>query len=105
MGARPPKATWRSSPADAEALNSLHAPEKIPDRRVLRRRLRRPTCVVCAASLRPVVAREHGALGLVVHLGLEGVALLEADRLLRGRADRKSTRLNSSHSQISYAVF
>src|SRR2546430_12362333 len=23
----------------------------------------------------------------------------------RGRADRKSTRLNSSHSQISYAVF
>src|SRR5688572_32883645 len=27
------------------------------------------------------------------------------DRLRRGRADRKSTRLNSSHSQISYAVF
>src|SRR2546427_9500188 len=26
-------------------------------------------------------------------------------RLLRLRADRKSTRLNSSHSQISYAVF
>src|SRR2546430_7253812 len=26
-------------------------------------------------------------------------------RLLSGRRDRKSTRLNSSHSQISYAVF
>src|SRR2546427_8416320 len=26
-------------------------------------------------------------------------------RQLTGRADRKSTRLNSSHSQISYAVF
>src|SRR2546430_5488456 len=25
--------------------------------------------------------------------------------LVQGRADRKSTRLNSSHSQISYAVF
>src|SRR2546430_12831184 len=30
------------------------------------------------------------------------VTLLNA---LRNRADRKSTRLNSSHSQISYAVF
>src|SRR2546430_12672570 len=31
------------------------------------------------------------------------VALLRAD--LVARRDRKSTRLNSSHSQISYAVF
>src|SRR2546430_7323147 len=28
-----------------------------------------------------------------------------SDRLLRAEQDRKSTRLNSSHSQISYAVF
>src|SRR5688572_32323900 len=28
-----------------------------------------------------------------------------ADRLQRSARDRKSTRLNSSHSQISYAVF
>src|SRR2546430_16405282 len=33
-----------------------------------------------------------------------GTAALAAPQLLRGR-DRKSTRLNSSHSQISYAVF
>src|SRR2546427_6390751 len=32
----------------------------------------------------------------------EGEALV---RWLRGSEDRKSTRLNSSHSQISYAVF
>src|SRR2546430_8543552 len=41
-----------------------------------------------------------------------GLRLLEIDGLLRWivqrvrcRRDRKSTRLNSSHSQISYAVF
>src|SRR5947199_8913336 len=33
------------------------------------------------------------------HLGRDG------DRHLRGRRDRKSTRLNSSHLGISYAVF
>src|SRR2546430_8980240 len=32
-------------------------------------------------------------------------AFAEADRILVKRRDRKSTRLNSSHSQISYAVF
>src|SRR2546430_13101477 len=38
------------------------------------------------------------------HLGLAGVSAALA--LLAGCArDRKSTRLNSSHSQISYAVF
>src|SRR5256886_11350894 len=38
-----------------------------------------------------VVARPHDELGAIVLRG--------------GRVDRKSTRLNSSHSQISYAVF
>src|SRR2546429_8455329 len=31
--------------------------------------------------------------------------LVERDRDRRGRRDRKSTRLNSSHGYISYAVF
>src|SRR2546427_3608960 len=35
---------------------------------------------------------------------LRGVVAGEAERRL-GEIDRKSTRLNSSHSQISYAVF
>src|SRR2546430_7175339 len=39
--------------------------------------------------------RRSAGDGATVHLGLAG------DR----EADRKSTRLNSSHSQISYAVF
>src|SRR2546430_6941180 len=33
------------------------------------------------------------------------VALSIAPQLVRENVDRKSTRLNSSHSQISYAVF
>src|SRR2546430_14478237 len=40
----------------------------------------------------------HGARGGVPHRA-------QADPPIRGRQDRKSTRLNSSHSQISYAVF
>src|SRR3712207_8968370 len=49
------------------------------------------------------------------HVGVQGLGLLErrlavpglADHLDRGVAlqDRKSTRLNSSHANISYAVF
>src|SRR2546430_13063341 len=47
-------------------------------------------------SLAPllVVGAEPRQLGLGLHLDL-----------LKRRRDRKSTRLNSSHSQISYAVF
>src|SRR2546430_9722760 len=36
---------------------------------------------------------------------LDGLERLLAARGFGGRLDRKSTRLNSSHSQISYAVF
>src|SRR5688572_31372091 len=45
-------------------------------------------------------------LGLTPQLGLPTSALeLVSCRLCDPSADRKSTRLNSSHSQISYAVF
>src|SRR2546430_11110054 len=48
-----------------------------------------------------VVAVEHvGMRAVRMQLALHDVG----DRALAG-ADRKSTRLNSSHSQISYAVF
>src|SRR2546430_6798748 len=55
-----------------------------------------------------------GAKGLLTHkavgFGLTGRVFLDTplgDKTvtLKGRGDRKSTRLNSSHSQISYAVF
>src|SRR2546430_13059560 len=39
-------------------------------------------------------------------LAVKGAAaLLDSDPTLQRSIDRKSTRLNSSHSQISYAVF
>src|SRR2546430_10245321 len=39
------------------------------------------------------------------HVGQRGTAHIENGEKIRGKEDRKSTRLNSSHSQISYAVF
>src|SRR2546430_12111588 len=48
---------------------------------------------------------ELGAGGVRVHV--EPLAFVQVERQKVGAAagDRKSTRLNSSHSQISYAVF
>src|SRR2546430_13159659 len=52
----------------------------------------------------------HDALPILRFAGIStssqvsGVFFATA-RLMTGRSDRKSTRLNSSHSQISYAVF
>src|SRR2546430_10075261 len=43
--------------------------------------------------------------GAVPDGGDHGQALRETPRRRRPVGDRKSTRLNSSHSQISYAVF
>src|SRR2546427_6820997 len=51
--------------------------------------------VRCGASARPSL--DGGVAG--------GVALSGGDEGRREGGDRKSTRLNSSHSQISYAVF
>src|SRR2546430_6189580 len=54
--------------------------------------------------------RSRPPAGIVVHARLEGARrVVRREDLAGGRAvrsgDRKSTRLNSSHSQISYAVF
>src|SRR2546427_9158680 len=43
--------------------------------------------------------------GRDVHAGPREAGLAEPDARIQRNADRKSTRLNSSHSQISYAVF
>src|SRR2546430_10261782 len=54
------------------------------------------------------MAQRVGASGTVyaVDIQPEMIKLLERQMSRRGAAkDRKSTRLNSSHSQISYAVF
>src|SRR5258708_24874487 len=50
------------------------------------------------------VRAERGALGGGLNFALEGRARRPRPRR-RARRDRKSTRLNSSHQIISYAVF
>src|SRR2546430_13659710 len=59
-----------------------------------------------ALSVRSTPQRRLGktsAIDRIDRLRLVEGAVAPTTRL--GRADRKSTRLNSSHSQISYAVF
>src|SRR3712207_8396750 len=52
-------------------------------------------------DLRTPDAYATGHLQGAVHLDLFGVSLIDTDPA----PDRKSTRLNSSHANISYAVF
>src|SRR2546422_2603104 len=49
--------------------------------------------------------RGHTDLALTIALGSSTQIALFVAPLLEPRADRKSTRLNSSHGYISYAVF
>src|SRR2546427_4911533 len=51
-----------------------------------------------------LVAERLASWGYEVHRGLGGTGVVGTLRVGAG-PDRKSTRLNSSHSQISYAVF
>src|SRR2546430_4686502 len=67
--------------------------------------------VVGVGGLRPLGTRKHlqrarGRKGrrLGIHR-VEPRRLSYLSSVRRDRSDRKSTRLNSSHSQISYAVF
>src|SRR5689334_24532887 len=46
-----------------------------------------------------------GVLGLAHPFGVAVKVIAEQGKLVREQQDRKSTRLNSSHSSISYAVF
>src|SRR3712207_7589993 len=65
------------------------------------------------AAQRPGEARRELVEAAARNLGDEGVAAAEMPVQRRGRdadefrgvGDRKSTRLNSSHANISYAVF
>src|SRR2546430_5787264 len=57
-----------------------------------------------AEPLRFTGVLRNACLGVGAQPGWE-LRRLEHARFLRATTDRKSTRLNSSHSQISYAVF
>src|SRR5207249_11210993 len=50
----------------------------------------------------PALRRPHHHL---LHLGAMPAVGARLQRQLRAKGDRKSTRLNSSHASISYAVF
>src|SRR3712207_8768772 len=52
-----------------------------------------------------VVADDLQVVGDVEELGVDVVGQQAEQPLAVARADRKSTRLNSSHANISYAVF
>src|SRR5947207_318517 len=49
--------------------------------------------------------RALGAIGPIAIVDAPTVNLLSGPKLRNGFVDRKSTRLNSSHTVISYAVF
>src|SRR5690606_28617269 len=51
------------------------------------------------------VSRGEGGAGDVEPVGVHGAQRLAAESLAAELGDRKSTRLNSSHVKISYAVF
>src|SRR5205085_11362389 len=60
------------------------------------------------ALLRPSIALLRPSIALLrlsIALLKPSIALLKPSIAILGFRDRKSTRLNSSHSQISYAVF
>src|SRR3712207_8368069 len=52
----------------------------------------------------PAARRAEGVLMTTTH-GSERIGTVETDEPADVYADRKSTRLNSSHANISYAVF
>src|SRR5688572_32000985 len=59
--------------------------------------------VGCASEMVPTRRKLSAQLLKIIHLPVVGDDVAAAGRM--HRLDRKSTRLNSSHSQISYAVF
>src|SRR2546430_4072911 len=83
---RPPRSTLFPYTTLFRSVDDLFDPER------LRRAEGRAELVEALLDLRP--------LRLRVRCGVEVGAIRGLDP-----ADRKSTRLNSSHSQISYAVF
>src|SRR5688572_9974459 len=65
--------------------------------------------IVARRELEEAVLVHRVAIAVGIHVGNriadEDVGVADVRRRHREAKDRKSTRLNSSHSQISYAVF
>src|SRR5256886_13617489 len=55
---------------------------------------------------KPKPMADHGGKDILSSdVEIKGSIKFQKELLIDGKVDRKSTRLNSSHSQISYAVF
>src|SRR3712207_7104198 len=114
--ARPTLRKWRrryQAEGEAGLETRSHRPHRSPDRMVFAEealilRLRRERRLGIK-MLRNELARRHGLqLALdTIHKVLvrHGENRLKQPRIRRKGTDRKSTRLNSSHANISYAVF
>src|SRR2546430_7988948 len=85
------------------ALEGPHADELQPIGRRQPGALRQRAADEIPVLLQHPLQAEIIGAGVAVQLRGGHVTLLDAQRV--ERIDRKSTRLNSSHSQISYAVF
>src|SRR2546430_12770431 len=66
---------------------------------------REPHLAIAAAGLHPARQVDPALPAPRGDQGVDPVHVPGAERPVRAAQDRKSTRLNSSHSQISYAVF
>src|SRR3712207_7470438 len=62
-------------------------------------------CCLCIESMVSLTGQKRLHLRWSRLFLVSFAALAQSDRLLPNRRDRKSTRLNSSHANISYAVF
>src|SRR5205085_8172794 len=67
-----------------------------------RERFAEPELLLAEATVRRVRGEDAEAVGAVLRAAVELATRQGSHAVAR---DRKSTRLNSSHSQISYAVF
>src|SRR3989442_6540356 len=81
-----------------ETLAAIDIPEAM--RRKLQRKSTRVRCGEMSVDLAAYREIHVMAIGKAAHAMVEGLASVLAPDL-----DRKSTRLNSSHVRISYAVF
>src|SRR5688572_32296758 len=58
-----------------------------------------------SGTLHHAVIGRHGSAKVLMQPASEGTGIIAGGPMRAVFEDRKSTRLNSSHSQISYAVF
>src|SRR3712207_8205307 len=84
--------------SDIHCGNSRFIPELL-DRTIIEINRMNPTAVVVAGDLTDAGYREE------FEQAAEYIARIECENVMVIPGDRKSTRLNSSHANISYAVF